>query len=66
MSDWPAVFFDTPNQLEFSRITKTSDASELEEELAHLLEPARSGISPLVLPRLHKDGTFAFYLMAND
>jgi hypothetical protein len=66
MSDWPAVFFDTSNQLEFSRITKTSDASELENELAHLLEPARSGISPLVLPRLHKDGTFAFYLMAND
>lgn len=66
MSDWPAAFFDSPNQLEFSRITKTNDASDLDEELGQLLEPAKNGSSPMILPRLHMDGTFAFYLIAND
>ena len=66
MNDWPDTFFDCSNQWDFSRLGSSDYEPEFKKELVRLIESAKNGRFPFILPRLNLNGEHSFYLVASD
>ena len=66
MSDWPDTFFDTLNQWDFGRLGASDYVPDIQKELVGLIEPAKNGRLPFILPRLYLTGDHSFYVVAGE